>query len=664
MLWFGLSLRSLWWAQEESIGDWIRTHPTLFTATLSVLMLLFALTVLLPRVWRFVTLLSLNLFLTSLILADMMHANYYGDVTSVLSLLNLPMVPAVLPAVIKEFKPIYATYLLDILAAIFLLPLYWRACRTTRSVSPRHRIALCCGMIVSGLFLAVPAARLAWQDPHGIFSYASLGRDLCATIGVLPYHLADAFIQAAPRSQIGRECDCQRVSRFLEQQAALRTGSSKLFGIAHHRNLILISAESLQAFPIGLEIHGEPVAPRLSAFAKESLRFVNFHDQTHLGTTSDAEVAALQSLHPLPVGVVAERYFRNNYHGLPAILSEHGYATLSAVGEPGSFWNMNEMHPRLGFQQSFFEENYKISERIGPWLSDKEFFAQTLPILKAQEEPFMAYLLSSSSHPPFELPDRYRLLNLGKLEGTLLGAYLHAVHYFDQAFGEFIDGLRTSGLLDRSVVALYGDHQAFFGKSRQLARLLGFPEESKYHYWLAAKKIPFLVRLPHGNSSGESSVAGGHVDIPPTLLSLLGIRDDRAVLLGKDLTRGGDALVVFRDGSFTDGRHYLLNRFGSVSNSTCYELATGQTIDCQPFEGKRREAFERLRISDFILQNNLIPVLLEREVPAPLRERFSSGPGGKSSVSKPAQTDHDIFISPFPELTGTGVIWDYTRRPN
>ena len=32
--------------------------------------------------------------------------------------------------------------------------------------------------------------------------------------------------------------------------------------------------------------------------------------------------------------------------------------------------------------------------------------------------------------------------------------------YFDDQFGKFIDGLRERGLLDSSVIAVYGDHTA------------------------------------------------------------------------------------------------------------------------------------------------------------------------------------------------------------
>ena len=604
---FNLSLRSIWAQPEELIGQWIQAYPQVFGATLASLLLLLGPLLLIRRRSRFFVLLSMDLLLTSLVVADLVHVDYYGDVISVLNLLNVPMLPWIRSSIFFLLKPIHAVFYLDILIALFVVPHYLRACRRIPEVNSSRLRIVCVGLLGFGVLLAVPTIRVVWQDNNGVFAYANLQRETCMVIGLLPYHVTDAVLSW--RRDSITDAERYRVRRFLDDKRKQSYSPPELFGKARGRNLILISAESLQVFPIGLEFRGQPLMPKLSAFAKESLYFVNFYDQTYLGTTADGEFTSLQSLHPLPVGVVATNYPANQYHGLPAILSVHGYATLSAVGAPGGFWNQNQTHPRLGFQRSHFEDSYKVQERIGSWMADREFFSQTIPFLRGQTEPFMAFLLSSSNHHPWELPDKYRVLRLGELEGTLLGNYLQSVHYFDSAFGEFIDRLRESGILDKSVIALYGDHQAFLGKLPELARLLGFAGDSEYGHLLVRKKVPLIVRLPHGEGRGVRRVTGGHLDIAPTLLSLLGIVDENKVMLGEDLTRGKDSLVVFRDGSFVDGTHFFLNRFGAISNSICYELETSRTIDCTFLEEQRRKALTHMEISDLIVRNDLIPAL-------------------------------------------------------
>jgi phosphoglycerol transferase MdoB-like AlkP superfamily enzyme len=168
--------------------------------------------------------------------------------------------------------------------------------------------------------------------------------------------------------------------------------------------------------------------------------------------------------------------------------------------------------------------------------------------------------------------------------------------------------LRARGLLDRSVVVVYGDHQSFLGR-HYLGPLLGIREWGAHHYLSVIRKVPLLVRLPHGERAGIRELAGGHLDIAPTLLALLGVQDPRSVMLGRDLTLGDQGLVVFRDGSFTDGRHYVLNRFGPASNSVCQDIVAGGRLDCRLLESQRREARRQLEISDLIIRGDLVPRL-------------------------------------------------------
>ena len=146
----------------------------------------------------------------------------------------------------------------------------------------------------------------------------------------------------------------------------------------------------------------------------------------------------------------------------------------------------------------------------------------------------------------------------------MVGDYLHAIHYADQELGAFVDWLGESGILDRSVLVVYGDHQGFLGGQSELPTLLGFSEWNEYHHFRVVKRTPVMIRLPGGVAAGEYTGTSSHLDVAPTVLSLLGIDDRSTVMLGRDLTRPGEALAVFRDASFADGSHYFVNRFGRV----------------------------------------------------------------------------------------------------
>jgi len=620
LVYFSALLPSEWWAPEETIRQWMRpafyvvsavqAHPEVLGATLASLLVAFAVLPLLSRLSRLVALLVLDLILTSLGITDLVHVHYYADVVSLSDVVMAPMVVGVLPRVIESLSTLNAVYYLDIVVGLLLLPWYPRACRRIPRLHLRGRIGIGLALLGTGLVLALPTARMAWRNGPGLLGYSSPRIEIAAAIGILPYHLGDLALRLAGGQPTVGEPERQRVARFLADRSRTAQSPSPLFGIARGKNLIVINAESLQAFPMGLEIDGQPITPRLSAFARESLHFVNFYDQTHLGTTSDAEFSAMHSLHPLGVGVLSNHFSHHYYRGLPRILSEHGYATVSACAAPGYFWNMQSMHAGLGFQRSFFEERYQMNELIGPWLADHEFFAQTVPLLKAQPAPFMAFLLTASNHHPYRLPASHRELALGAREGTLLGDYLQSVRYFDRAFGEFIDRLRAAGLLDTSVIAVYGDHHGFLGDPPDLANLLGFSPRDEYRTLQVRKKLPLLIRLPHAEKAGVRTVTAGHLDLAPTALALLGIRNESNLMLGRDLTQGQSSLVVFRDGSFTDGLTWYAHRVG-LTAGTCYAIGTGRRIDCNGVEERRREARNRLEISDFVIRGNLIQGLTQ-----------------------------------------------------
>jgi lipoteichoic acid synthase len=362
----------------------ILVYPHIFSATLASLLLLIAPLPLLRATWRFLFLLVLNAMLTTLALADIIHVRFYADVASVADLVMLPVLKSLVLNIVKALQSTEALYYVDIIISCAIFPFYVRACKRILPLDRRDRARTSIKLAVCGLILATPTAWFVWQNKNELFSYTSLRIEVASTIGILPYHLSNVVIHLATTRPKIDATEHERVRRFLTHEYQRKASPSPLAGIARGRNVIVISAESLQAFPIGLEVKQQTIAPRLSAFARESLHFVNFYDQTHLGTTSDAEVLAMQSLHPLPAGVLASNFHHNYFRGLPKILSEHGYTTLSACAAPGSFWNMDHRHPRLGFQKSYFEESYNIVEGINLWLSDKEFFAQSIRILREQ----------------------------------------------------------------------------------------------------------------------------------------------------------------------------------------------------------------------------------------------------------------------------------------
>jgi phosphoglycerol transferase MdoB-like AlkP superfamily enzyme len=232
----------------------------------------------------------------------------------------------------------------------------------------------------------------------------------------------------------------------------------------------------------------------------------------------------------------------------------------------------------------------------------------------------MAFLITLTTHHDWVIPDQYKTLQLGKLEGSRIGRYLQSFHHFDKGFGELVDSLDRTGLLDNSVVVIYGDHRGQYGKKQdeggreEMAKLLeGFmnypppDESSEYKYWEAQNQIPLIIHLPGDANAGTRSITAGHLDIAPTVLNLLGIDNHDMVTLGRDLTQGIDELVVFRSGSFVIADTLCVTPNGSPATASCHDTNSGARLDPNRFTKQFDEARRRLEVSDQIIAGNLIP---------------------------------------------------------
>lgn len=600
------------WYREEAVLAVYGSLATLLIITAPVLLLRPAIRIPVLCIESFV--------LSVVVLGDVLHFRFYGDIGSVVAAGGAWQLALVWRSVIALLKASDSWLFADVLLGFALIPLYRKALRRWAAAPRRPAAALL--VLAAGCLLAVIPVEIVQSDTDQVFRYAYFRFFGARKIGVLNYHIYEAGQTISHKLNARSERNSKESRDALAFVARLKptaSGRSDLFGAARGKNLIIIMVESLQSFPIGLRVGGREVMPNMTAFARGSIYFDRFFSQSADGTTSDGEFTSLQSLYPLPAGSVQTAYPTNKYRGIPRVLDERGYSTMSAHAYYGELFNMRLVHPRLGFQKSFFRENFVARDTLGLGLSDAEFFRQVVPLLRSQRSPFMAYLMTLSTHHDWKMPEKFQTLDVGELRETLLGRYLQAMNHFDSGFGEFVDSLEKTGLLNESVVAIYGDHKASYGKSEEeardsFARLLtrnaNWPQPDSgfdYRYWQVQNQIPFIVHLPHDEAAGQRSNSGGHVDIAPTLLNLLGIDNWSMLSMGRDLTTGDNDFVVFRNGSFVYGDTLCATPNASAATAKCRDTRTGGTLDPSRFNARFDEARRRLMASDVIITRDLIP---------------------------------------------------------
>lgn len=155
-------------------------------------------------------------------------------------------------------------------------------------------------------------------------------------------------------------------------------------------------------------------------------------------------------------------------------------------------------------------------------------------------EPFFMYVNLQSSHVPYQRPSDFRP-RFGPGSTSFAIGFNHfppdsadAVHdmydnslaYLDSQVGRLVGYLKNRGLWDNTIFVLTGDHgQAFYEH--------GFAAHGNVPYAELAR-APLIIHAP-GLSRGLDDRPSQHVDVPPTVLSLLGLPPHPA-FQGIDLT--------------------------------------------------------------------------------------------------------------------------------
>lgn len=382
-----------------------------------------------------------------------------------------------------------------------------------------------------------------------------------------------------------------------KEEADPVSDDNKYTDIFKDKNVLVIHAESIQQFTMDTKINGQELTPNLNKLADEGIYFSNFYAQESVGTSSDSEFTFSTSLMPASSGTVAINYCDRTYVSIQKLLKEQGYYTFSMHGNNGSYWNRLKLHESLGYDKFYnYTTDYDIDETIGLGLSDKSFFRQSSDIIDGiakEHNRFYGTLIMLTNHTPFtdienysdyEVDFKYQRLNeeTGKyesasapfLEGTKLGSYFKSVHYADEAIGEFINELDSKGLLENTVVVLYGDHDAKIKESEYNYYMNydpftdsvlsegdeGYIPVDEYCYNIN-RRVPFIIWTKDHKEYEpiEVTSVAGMYDALPTLGNMFGFHDEYA--LGHDLfsSYAKDNIVVLPNANFITNKIYYSN---------------------------------------------------------------------------------------------------------
>ena len=524
---------------------------------------------------------------------------------------------------------------------------YYEKVKETKKLRFLNTIVV--ALIMLGFFISMLSAKdisrlnKQWYRPYVVMEF-----------GIYTYQFNDLYacVRTKVNSMFGYDEAAKTFREYYES-----TNNEKQINMYTNlfkgKNLLVIHGESLQNYTMNVKFNDRELTPNLNRLASEGIYFSHFYAQESVGNSSDSEFTLNTSLLPSSSGTVFMNYFDREYVTLPKLLKNEGYYTFSMHGNSGISWNRNVMHPKLGYDDFYYyTKDYEIDEKIGLGLSDKSFFRQSVDIINNFDDtkyPYYATLIMLTNHTPFndigdysdylvdiivdnednlevinedDLKNSEEVINeeenkvntIPYLEGTKLGNYFKSVHYADEAIGDLITELDELGMLDNTVIVIYGDHDAKlkqseykrFYENEHIDEVLIDPSKkindvNDYTYEIN-RNVPFIIWSKDIKDTKYSQTVDevmGMIDGMPTLGNMFGVYNEYA--LGHDIFSVSDNVVVFPSGNWITNKLYY-----NTSKGDQYPLLLDTPISDGYVDYYNKYAEDLIKVSNGIIVYDLI----------------------------------------------------------
>jgi arylsulfatase A-like enzyme len=342
-------------------------------------------------------------------------------------------------------------------------------------------------------------------------------------------------------------------------------GSGQPAGEGPRPNIFLITVDTLRADHLGSYGYAKETSPAIDRFASEALLFEQA--SSHAPVTSSSCASILSGFLPHETGVFENRPLPSQVETLPEMLEPLGYRRLAVVSN-------YVLQAKYGWSDGFDDYDHSLddSEIVRRHHAERraeKTANRAIELLrKHRDERLFLWVHFQDPHGPYTPPpdyqDRFRqpdaevkTLPLSSSQSGRDGIptyqrlgdnqdYNHYVsqydgeiRYLDDHFDRLISAMKDLDLYDDAVIIFTADHGEGMGN---------------HHYYFAHGEnlytdlihVPLIIR--YGERSGRRAEFVQHIDLVPTLRSVLGLDVDPR-LRGRDLLAGetGEPAEIFAE---------------------------------------------------------------------------------------------------------------------
>lgn len=315
-------------------------------------------------------------------------------------------------------------------------------------------------------------------------------------------------------------------------------------------NVVLILVDTTRADRMSLYGYGRDTTPHLRTLASDAVVFDQARSQAS---------CTFASVNSILTSRVPQRFSGQGNWSIPPetpsiaqILKEHGYATFAVSASSVVRATPSKVNKHGGYQPGFDSFDEVCESRPAECVNQ-----QVLALARGASQPYFAYVHYIDPHHPYRAPGRFRnhfakplvstdvramagdpgriLASLYKRKERrdwsreieyLSDSYDDEIRYFDWSVAKLIAELRQLSGARETIIVLASDHGEDFLEHGDLMHCRTVYDTSIH--------VPLVMWLP-GVAGQRVSTRVQNLDIVPTLLDYLGLRDGQRGLEGTSL---------------------------------------------------------------------------------------------------------------------------------
>lgn len=404
-------------------------------------------------------------------------------------------------------------------------------------------VLICHGILVCGT-----VAKASGDLKDKIYQKAEGGY---ADRGIIGNFIAEMYQGAFDDVEVGSK---DEIRDFIYSE--ISSDDVPYFGAAEGYNVVTVLAESFEWFsfvndeliyPNGHKADEtvlRELYPNLYDFYDSSVVMTDFHSREK---TDISENLSLIGNYPMDYYLNYDYPENNIAYSVPNVMKNlYGVESISFHNGTTTFYNRDEYLPTsVGFKK-FVSSEHMTSEYMTNYieLGERNLDSEMVQACKEDMFPtdrrFNTYITTITMHGQYayrenlrqyyDKLDSYGLLplqtgNTAEAENAnAFRYYAAAAMEFDAAIGVMMDHLEETGLIDNTLIVVFGDHNVYYQALSNYVKDI-YPQTDKTADVPELYRVPMMIKI--GSQIQETIKVDKFTctaDIYPTIMSLLGIR--------------------------------------------------------------------------------------------------------------------------------------------